>query len=284
MARSLIATRDVKIAPMTLRTLRVPAFLVLLLLTAALPGVSQAAAPAGISCKAYLLYDLTTEQTVDVFHPELRQPIASLTKLMTAILAEEKLRFDGRYVLTPEESKIFATETMRADKMLEMMLVCSNNKMCTVVSRIIAGSETGFADLMNMKARQLGLVDTRFVNASGLPGSGQYSTLHDLLLLTRIALSYPRVREVMQRGYVELGGKQYEGTLLPLYKRHPGLQGGKTGYTKAAGRCLVLVYRSGGHEYALITMGSSGVKASFRDAETLLKHYGLYEGPIGEWK
>jgi D-alanyl-D-alanine carboxypeptidase len=203
---------------------------------------------------------------------------------MTAIVAEEQLRFDGRYVLTPDESKTFATDTIRADKMMEMMLVCSNNKMCTVVSRIIAGSEPSFADVMNMRARQLGLNDTRFVNASGLPGEGQYSTLSDLLKLTRLALQYPRVRATMQRGSVELGGKSYAGTLLPLYKRHPGLQGGKTGYTKAAGRCLILVYRAGGHEYALITLKSKSVKSSFRDAEILLKHYGLYAGPVGEWK
>src|SRR5438067_1153940 len=63
-------------------------------------------APA-LTCKAYLLYDLGAERTVAVHNPNLRQPIASLTKLMTAILADERLRFDGRYVLTDAERKLF---------------------------------------------------------------------------------------------------------------------------------------------------------------------------------
>jgi len=255
-----------------------------LLLVLLAPAVPAQAAPAGISCRSFLLYDLTADQTVAISNADNRQPIASLTKLMTSILACEQLRFDGRYILTASEKQKFGVETMRGDKMLEMMLVSSNNATCTMVARIIAGDETRFAQLMNQRARELGLENTRFANASGLPGEGQYSTMFDLLKLTIIAMQYPRILASMHGGCVECGGQKYEATLEALYKRHPGLWGGKTGYTKAAGRCLILLYNSGGHDYCMISLGSKGVKDSFRDAEIILRTYGLYDGEVAAWK
>jgi D-alanyl-D-alanine carboxypeptidase (penicillin-binding protein 5/6) len=164
--------------------------------------------------------------------------------------------------------------------------------MCRVVSRIARGNtgtftpadEEWFVNEMNQRAAQMGLKHTRFATSSGLPGGQQYSTVWDVMTMLRVALANPRVRAQMSAHNAELGGKTYKGTLYDLYMRHPGLQGGKTGYTKAAGRCLALVYKYGGREYALVTLGSSGVRASFRDAELILKHYGIYDGPVGEWK
>jgi D-alanyl-D-alanine carboxypeptidase len=264
---------------------------------ALIPASKTAAADAtkvvGATCKAYLVYDMTDEEVVAQRNAGIKQPIASLTKLMTAILTAERLRFDGQYMLTGKEVVNYGTDRMRADKMLEMMLVCSNNGMCRVVSRIASGNtgefrpqdEQWFVDQMNERAQNMGLRNTRFGTSSGLPGGQQYSTVWDVMTLLRTALANPRVRQQMtHHPQAELGGKTYKGTLYDLYMRHPGLEGGKTGYTKAAGRCLALVYQSGGHDYALVTLGSSGVKASFRDAELILQHYGLYDGPVGEWK
>jgi serine-type D-Ala-D-Ala carboxypeptidase (penicillin-binding protein 5/6) len=269
------------------RALRHPAASAAILLLCAAwlcaPGLARAA-PVGVTCKSYLVYDLTADQLVAVSNAENRQPVASLTKLMTAILCCEKLRFDGRYILTPEERKTFGVDTMRADKLLEMMLVASNNAACKVVARIAAGDEQSFAALMNQRARELGLAETRFANASGLPGGEQYSSMRDVLSLLRSALRYPPIEQAMHEGCVECGSGRYEATLEALYKRHPGLWGGKTGYTKAAGRCLALLYRSGGRDYALVSFGSKGVKDSFRDTELILADAGLYSGDVGEWK
>jgi len=215
---------------------------------------------------------------------ERSQPIASITKLMTSIIAVERLRFDGRYILTPEEQKTFKVDTLRGQKMLEMMLIPSNNKICSVVARIISGSDEAFVDEMNAKAQQLGMRHTRFATPSGLPREGQYSTMEDVLLMTRVALTYPRIRDAMTRENVDLNGVSYAGTLHDLYSRHPGLVGGKTGYTNAAGRCLTLWYRSHGRDYIIITLCSKGAKSSFRDAELLLSHYGLWEGEVGAWE
>ncbi len=237
-----------------------------------------------LSCKSYLIFDLQSERIVAQGNPERSQPIASITKLMTSILAAERLRFDGRYILTAEEQKVFHVETMRGQKMLEMMLIPSNNKMCSVVARIISGSDEAFVKEMNAKAQQLGMYNTRFATPSGLPREGQYSTMEDVLALTRVALTYPRIRDAMTRETVDLNGEVYAGTLRELYGRHPGLIGGKTGYTNAAGRCLTLWYRSSGRDYIVITLCSKGSKSSFRDVEILLSHFDLWDGEVGAWE
>lgn len=265
------------------RLLLLPLTLLMLL---ALRGLALAA-PAelsGLSCKSYLIFDLQTERTVAQMNAERSQPIASITKLMTSIIAAERLRFDGRYMLTAEEQKTFKVETMRGQKMLEMMLIPSNNKVCSMVARIISGSDDAFVDEMNAKAQQLGMQHTRFATPSGLPREGQYSTMEDVLLMTRVALTYPRIRDAMTRETVDLNGSVYAGTLRELYGRHPGLIGGKTGYTNAAGRCLTLWYRSHGRDYIIITLCSKGSKSSFRDVETLLSHYELWDGEVGAWE
>lgn len=247
-------------------------------------GPAAAAPPLGITCKSYAVYDVTADEVMAVHNQQQVQPVASLTKLMTAILVCERLRFDGRYVLTAEERETFGVDTMRADKMLEMMLVPSNNSVCKLAARIISGNESAFAREMNAKAAQLGLRNTRFVNASGLPGDGQQSDVFDVLQLARVAMAYPRIRATMRLHKIELNGDSYDSTLADLYERHPGLIGGKTGYTRAAGRCLVLHYASRGREFLVVTLGSKDVKSGFRDAELVLYNHGLYDGPVGTWE
>lgn len=259
-------------------------FLLLLLVP---PGQVAAASKldtGSLTLRSYLIYDVGKERVVAEYNPDQQQPVASLTKLMTALLACEHLRFDGRYVLTESEQETFGVETMRAQKMLELMLVPSNNAVCRVVARIVSGSEERFAGLMTTQARELGMTSTRYANASGLPGGTQYSTMDDLLILTCAALAYPRIRKAINLSEVELAGKHYNGTLKDLYERHQGLLGGKTGYTRAAGRCLILLYTAHAHDYIVISLGSDGVKDGFRDMETVLHYHGLYDGEVGEWQ
>jgi serine-type D-Ala-D-Ala carboxypeptidase (penicillin-binding protein 5/6) len=245
--------------------------------------------PAGLTCRAYLVFDIESQRITRSWNANAEQPIASVSKLMTAILAAERLRFDGRYVLTSQEQDKFGTESLRADKMLELMLVPSNNDVCRIVARIIAGSEPAFARLMNERSKEMGLAHTQFANATGLPGKGQYSTPRDVLKLFGNALRYPAIVTAMTKQQAELNGEAYDGTLLPLYQRHPGLLAGKTGYTKAAGRCMVLYYRTWPEpgktrDYIVVLFGCQSVKASFRDAELLLSSSGLYSGEVGAWR
>lgn len=247
------------------------------------------AAEAKLSCRAYVLYDCTSNSIVRESNPRRSQPIASLTKLMTAILVAEQLRFDGRYILLEPERKALKTKTIRAQQLLELMLVPSSNSACRVAARIVAGNEPRFTKLMNQRAQELGLQDTYFANSTGLPAEGQRSTPADVLSLFLYTLRYPAICAALGLHKAEVNGHGYEGTLLPLYQRHPGLLGGKTGYTKAAGRCLVLYYRvtergSAQRDYILVILGSKGVKQGFADAELLLHQFGLSKLGAASWQ
>ncbi len=110
-----------------------------------------------------------------------------------------------------------------------------------------------------------------------------------MLALFGNTLRYPAIVTAMSKERAELNGTAFDGTLLPLYKRHPGLLAGKTGYTKAAGRCLVLYYRTWpsadqARDYILVLFGCKGVNDSFRDAEILLRDCCLYSGEVGAWR
>jgi D-alanyl-D-alanine carboxypeptidase (penicillin-binding protein 5/6) len=265
--------------------------LLLVLFTALMPAAVQAEdiPPPGLTLRSYLIYCVDEDYIVGTYNRDNQQPVASLTKLMTSVLACENLRFDGRYILTDSEAEVFSTETMRVQKLLQLMLVPSNNTACSIIARLVmkggADYESRFADRMTERARDFGMMNTKFANASGLPGGEQYSTMDDLLRLTLHAMQYPRIREAMSRYDVEINGETYNGTLARLYDRHVGaLLGGKTGYTHAAGRCLILLYNANQHNYIVITLGSKGVKDGFRDAEIVLSHYGLLSGEVGEWE
>jgi serine-type D-Ala-D-Ala carboxypeptidase (penicillin-binding protein 5/6) len=257
----------------------------LVLLALPAPGLAQELedAPPEVGCQAFLLYDVATGRVIASRRADDQRQIASLTKLMTALLACERLRFDGRYELSEAERKAFNTETLRAQQLLELMLVASNNRACEVVARLVAGGERDFVALMNQRAQELGLAQTRYVNPSGLPASGQASSAADVLALLLELRELPGARQALTLHSADVGGRKYTSTLLEMYQRHPGLLGGKTGYTRAAGRCLALDYDCDGREYILITLGSPGVAAGFADAERLLKYYGLYGGELHTW-
>jgi serine-type D-Ala-D-Ala carboxypeptidase (penicillin-binding protein 5/6) len=241
------------------------------------------AAPPGITCKAFLVYDLEHNRVIASQNADQERQIASLTKLMTALLACERLRFDGRYQLTEAEQEAFHTDTLRTEQMLELMLVASNNRTAEVVARILGGSEAGFTKLMNQRAQELGLAHTRFANATGLPGAGQHSTAEDVLGMMLALRRHDAARLALGRHSASVGGRKYTATLGEMYQRHPGLAGGKTGYTRAAGRCLALEYECDGRAYLLITLGSAGINQSYADAELLLSYYGLYSGALHSW-
>jgi serine-type D-Ala-D-Ala carboxypeptidase (penicillin-binding protein 5/6) len=264
--------------------IRLPVLALCLLLTAAAKH-GDTPAP-GITCRSYIIYDMNVRRIVAAYEPTRRQPIASLTKLMTAIMACEQMRFDGRYTLNAAERKTFGGDSLRTSKLLELMLVPSNNAACRVVARVIGGGEAEFAKLMNQRARELGMLDTKFVNASGLPGAGQYSTALDVLRLALNALRYDPIRDSIVKHSAECGGRGYKAPPTALYDRLPGLRGGKTGYTRAAGRCLVLYYHADGQrsgDYVIVTLGSSGIKESFDDAVKVLRHHGLVSG-VDAWQ
>ncbi len=206
---------------------------------------------------------------------------ASLTKIMTAVLAVENTADMDEVVTVPEDifEQLYAEDASMAGflpgesaalrDLLYGILLPSGAECCMTFARRIAGSEAAFAELMNQKAEELGLADTHFCNATGLHDPDHYSTAEDIAALLRYALQSQTFREAFT-------GSRHS---VPPSEKHPDgftfvstmfsymdsaevtggrILGGKTGYTEEAGQCLASLAEVGGREYILVTAGAVG--------------------------
>lgn len=230
-----------------------------------------------ISAKSALVYDVTRDKSIFEKAPAKRLPMASLTKIMTAVIAIENRKSDNKYVVTDtdlvgENSMGLSTgEVITLEDLLYGLLLPSGNDAAEVLANNFPSGRYGFIDAMNHKAQSLGLKDTYFTNPSGLQGDGdQYTTAYDLLVITRYALenhqlfakvvstavhSIPETRE--HKAY-----KLYNETnLLTTYE---GVKGVKTGYTPEAGLCLVTYIDYKGHKLIGIVLSSENRRGEMR--------------------
>ena len=194
-------------------------------------------------------------------------PMASTTKIMTALLTLEQEGLDEEFTVDSgaiqvEGSSMGLQEgdrvTLRA--LAGGMLSASGNDAAGAAAVRIAGSAEAFADLMNRRARELGMGNTHFVTPSGLDAEGHHSTAYDMALLGRAALQNPEFAQMAGAKRVTLtyGNPPYQRSLLNhnrLLSLYPGTIGIKTGFTKTAGRCLVSAARRDGVTLIVVTLG-----------------------------
>jgi D-alanyl-D-alanine carboxypeptidase (penicillin-binding protein 5/6) len=216
--------------------------------------------------------------------PDDRRPIASITKVMTALLALDRLIPStvvvvGRDATLPTGSTLGLQvgERISALNLLYALLLQSSNDAAVALADAVAGSAPAFVKLMNERARELGLADTRFTSPNGLDDRG-YSSAADLALLTRTAYQsalFARMVETKARDIPAAGGPprhiQNRNALLWLY---PGAIGVKTGFTTAAGHCLVATAAREGGRVIAVVLGERD--EAFDDTAALL-NYGLLE-------
>lgn len=217
-----------------------------------------------------LLFDLDTGAVLWRRHPERVLPIASLTKLMTALLVVRArsprakvditpvaLRYQGSGVGLLPRGKRVTVETL-----LYGLLLASGNDAARALAEDVGGSLAGFVALMNERAAQLNLRCTRFSGADGYEDEGNQSCAVDLAALARAVLDEPRLaRIVSSRSAVRplpvKGGRVYLYNHNPLLQAgYPGTLGVKTGYTRAAGRCLVAAARRRGRRLGVVLLAS----------------------------
>lgn len=232
----------------TLRTLTIKAALGL-----AIAGAAHATMPPPpeIGAKGYLLYDLTTGQTLANFNSSERLEPASLTKLMTAYMAFAALESKqislnqqvpvSTYAWRAEGSRMFIepNKPVTVEELLYGVIVQSGNDASRAIAELLAGDEANFATLMNQQARRLGMNNTNFRNSTGLPDPQHYTTAEDLgILAKRIILDFPQYYTMYStREYTYNGIKQpNRNRLLWLDSSVDGM---KTGHTSSAGYCLV---------------------------------------------
>ena len=217
-----------------------------------------------------LLFDLDSGRVLWRQRPERVLPIASLTKMMTALVAVERLPERARVLITREALAYTGSAVgmfkrgrrIAVDTMLYGLLLPSGNDAAIALSQQAAGSVREFIALMNARARAMGLACTRFSTVSGIRDAGNHSCAPDLAAVARAVLREPRLARIVRRRSAVLAFP-IKGRKLYLYNNNPllrmgyrGTTGVKTGYTEAAGRCLVATVRRRGRHLGVVLLDS----------------------------
>jgi D-alanyl-D-alanine carboxypeptidase (penicillin-binding protein 5/6) len=231
--------------------------------------------------------DLSTGEVLFAKRPRLHRPIASIAKLMTAMLVIEREPLDREVVVsalaTRQEPTVIGLrpgERITIASLLYGLLLASGNDAAVALAESVSGRVRAFVRLMNARARSLGLTDTRFASASGLNDQG-YSTVRDVATLTRWALASPLIASIVAtRRHTISGPKGRPQRLRNLNRMLAGYRGAvgvKTGYTRAAGNCVVAAARLGVHSVLSVALGDDP-RTVWRDAYSdsrILLDYGF---------
>ncbi len=253
------------------------------------PQAVQAAPDApSIHAQAAAVIDVTSGRLLYSLHGDDELPIASLTKIMTAIVAIEHGNLSdmvkvGKNAYGKEGSSLYLHlgEEMSLENMLYGLMLRSGNDAATAIAEHVGGSEEGFVYLMNEKAKLLGLTHTHFQNPHGLDAEGHYSSANDLAKLTSYALKNPHFKEIVRTPSKTAPNPNDPWDYKWLNKNkmlrfYDGADGVKTGYTKTARRCLVSSATRNGQQIAVVTLNDGD---DWNDHRKLLD-YGFANFPL----
>jgi len=213
-------------------------------------------------------------------NPDIRRPVASTQKLLTALFVAEHGGLDSRVRVGADDCAVEPTklgirpgEVYKKRELLAAMLVHSCNDAAVCLARNDAGSVDAFARLMNAKALSLGAMNSHFINPNGLPRPGQFSTARDMARIAFAAYHNPTLRQFIRLpGLIftyNSGRRRFLEPTNKLVMRSALFNGMKTGYTAASGRCLISSASSGGREIILVQLGGTH-HTLWDDAERLL--------------
>ena len=241
----------------------------------------------GVSARGAVLMEAGSGDVVFGQNENARLPMASTTKIMTALVALESLPLDTPIRITAasvgvEGSSIYLCEgeTLTLEQLLYALMLESANDAATAIAVAVAGSVERFADKMNERAASLGLKDTHFMNPHGLDDGEHYTTAYELALIARAALADPTFRAICatERKVIPLRGDEGARLLLnhnKLLDSYEGCIGVKTGFTKRTGRCLVSAAEREGVTLIAVTLNAPD---DWRDHTAMLDYgFDLYE-------
>ena len=241
-------------------------------------------APPQVAARAYIVMDADTGKVIMASREGERFPPASLTKMMTSYILEGELTKGNvsKNDLVPVSVKAWpapgsrmfikaGTQVLLSD-LLKGIIIQSGNDASVAVAEYIAGSEAAFADMMNQHAALLGMKDTHFMNATGLPSEDHYSSAFDLALLAQaIIQKYPEQYGVYSEKYFTYN-KIRQPNRNKLLWRDDSVDGLKTGHTDAAGYCLVASAKRDGMRLITVVMGTSSEEARAQESQKLLAY------------
>jgi D-alanyl-D-alanine carboxypeptidase (penicillin-binding protein 5/6) len=242
----------------------------LMLLSLWTPTLPLQAAPAiSTNAETAALIDVRSGRVLYSKQGDKPMRIASLTKIMTAIVAIEHGKLSdsakvGKNAFAKEGSSIYLKldEEMSLHHLLYGMMLRSGNDAATAIAEHVGGTVEGFAYLMNEKARMIGMERSAFKNPSGLDEEGHYSTANDMAKLAAYSLRNPQFQEIVKTKLKKAPNpnESWDYTWLnknKMLQLYDGADGVKTGYTKLAKRCLVSSATRGGQQLAVVTLNDS---------------------------
>lgn len=232
-----------------------------------------------IDARSYISIDKGTAKILVEKDSKIRIPMASTTKIMTAIIVLESAKLDDVVTVSPKAISTYGTgiglrlgEKLTVKSLLYATLLNSSNDSAVALAEYVSGSEEEFAKLMNKKAKEISACDCNFTNAAGLDDPNHFSTVSDMAIITRYALLNEKFREIV---------KTREKTITSLEGINHGLKnsnklmgsefnilGVKTGYTSEAGECLITLAEDKGHEIITIVLNAPD---RFRETKKLLR-------------
>jgi serine-type D-Ala-D-Ala carboxypeptidase (penicillin-binding protein 5/6) len=231
-----------------------------------------------VNSEAYLIYNVDQDQVVMAEHEHDRLAPASMIKLLSAVIAFESVDLSSEVVVTSDMlvglkaanasvMGLMVKEKISYEDLLYGLLMESGGDAAQVIAISIAGSMDDFVKLMNAKAQTIGMVNSNFMNPTGLDHPNQYSSAYDMMLLMKYVMQYPKLRTMLgtlsyttKATNLHSSGIELSHTLKSLQARNsvysPYVLGGKTGATDNAGRCVAGFGRVNDQLYIIIVMKS----------------------------
>lgn len=255
-------------------------FLVVSVFVVSQPLISAKSNTLDITAKAAIVVNAKTGQVIYSKNANMRLPMASTTKIMTAVLLLENADLEKEITTTKEmvtvegsSMGLLVGDRVTYHSLLYGMMLPSGNDAATTVAISLSGSLKEFALLMNKKAQTLSMNNTNFVTPSGLDDKYHYSTAEDMAKLSVYAMKNPKFRKVVstEKIRLEYGNPPYSRMLFghnKILKNYSGANGIKTGYTSKSGKCLVSSAKRGNHEVIAVTLN---------DPNTTLNHQKLLD-------
>jgi len=240
-----------------------------------------------VSAKSAVLIEAESGEIIFCKNADERLPMASTTKIMTALVAIENADISKTVSVSPaavgvEGSSVYlyAEERMTLEDLLYAMMLESANDAATAIAIEVGGDLDTFVGMMNERAQKMGLSDTHFENPHGLDGESHYTTAYELALIAREAMSNSKFREICSTHKKTIPLNETEGVRLlinhnKMLRSYDGAVGIKTGFTKKSGRCLVSAAEREGLTFVAVTLGAPD---DWRDHTALLDYgFSLYE-------
>ena len=259
-------------------------------------GALETAPPIPLLCESAVLMEPESGQILFEQNAGERRPVASVTKVMAILLALEALEAGRATLGDPvtisktaagmggSQVLLDAGETQPFEILLKSMIVGSANDATVAIGEYLYGSHQLFVDRMNERAQELGMADTYFVNSTGLPAEGHYTTARDVARMTVEMLKHPLYFDystIWLDSVIHESGRETQLTntnrLIRLYE---GCDGGKTGSTSEAGYCLSATAERGGMRLIAVVLGAQSSTARFDTAASMFDYgfanYRLY--------